>query len=718
MKKIRYILSSCLALLLLLGCNNENDNFDYLDNVTAPANVSALFQITQNNTGLVTITPNAEGAVSYNIKFGDGTTDEATVKQGGNTTRTYAEGTYSVIIEAIGITGLITEVTKDIVVSFKAPVIIGVPEITNDAAISKRVNVLVNADFGMFYEVYFGEPGNDVPVLANVGEIASYTYQTEGTYPIRIVVKGGAIETTEYTQDFLVTAILQPLASAQKPPFRQASDVISIFSGEYTNITGTDFFPDWDQTTTYTAFNLNGDAMIQYTNLNYQGIDIGEPVEASTMQTLHIDIWVSESFSIDIFPLPEGIAPADEKFVTKQLIANQWNRFDILLTDFSSQGLALNDIRQFKFVGSPVGKTLFIDNLYFWKEPSNYTPLLFDNFDGNSNITTWAQDATVMTLNTANIYNKGINTSLKVLKYEDTGGQFANIRLDASGNFDLTTASTFTLKLYVPSSGLTGSQPNIIQLKLQNGNAAEPWAAQSAIQKTVVLDQWQEITFDFATDAILGSANPLARTDFNRVVLQLNGENNFDHVIGYFDDFTFGSTPPADTPPFATDDFEGNGTITTWAQDAAIMTTNFAIGALQTGMNYSNTVLKYDDNGSGQYANIRFEVAPNFNLNQKSKFTMKLYVPSSGITGTQTDKIQLKLQNGTAAEPWASQSVIEKIIVLNQWQEITFDFATDVILGSANPLTRTDFNRVVIQLNGENNNDQVIGYIDDFKYHK
>jgi hypothetical protein len=57
--------------------------------------------------------------------------------------------------------------------------------------------------------------------------------------------------------------------------------------------------------------------------------------------------------------------------VTKSLIANQWNSFDIPLSDFTSQGLPISNLKQFKFVGTPwaVG-TVFIDNIYFYKNPA------------------------------------------------------------------------------------------------------------------------------------------------------------------------------------------------------------------------------------------------------------------------------------------------------------------------------------------------------------
>jgi hypothetical protein len=70
---------------------------------------------------------------------------------------------------------------------------------------------------------------------------------------------------------------------------------------------------------------------------------------------------------------------------------------------------------------------------------------------------------------------------------------------------------------------------------------AQPWSTQSEIIKPILLDQWQTITFDFATDPFINldpnSLDPLNRLDFNRVLIQLNGENNTSTVLAYIDDF-------------------------------------------------------------------------------------------------------------------------------------------------------------------------------------
>ena len=68
-----------------------------------------------------------------------------------------------------------------------------------------------------------------------------------------------------------------------------------------------------------------------------------------------------------------------------------------------------------------------------------------------------------------------------MLKYDDTGGQYANIQFDADQTFDLSVNNKFTFKIYIPSSGLTGSQPNQVEVKLQDGTSSQPWVGQYGV---------------------------------------------------------------------------------------------------------------------------------------------------------------------------------------------------------------------------------------------
>lgn len=166
------------------------------------------------------------------------------------------------------------------------------------------------------------------------------------------------------------------------------------------------------------------------------------------------------------------------------------------------------------------------------------------------------------------------------------------------------------------------------------------------------------------------------------------------------------------------DDFEGNGTIDAWVQDGSIINASFS-NPFKQEINTSNTVLRYEDHG-GQFANVNFTISPQFDLSENYTFSIKIYVPSNSITGSQTNQVSLKLQNGSSATPWTTQTEIIKTLNLDTWQTVTFDFKNDNFInfdaGSDIPINRKDFNRVLIQINGEDNTDQVIAYIDDFSY--
>jgi beta-glucanase (GH16 family) len=196
------------------------------------------------------------------------------------------------------------------------------------------------------------------------------------------------------------------------------------------------------------------------------------------------------------------------------------------------------------------------------------TQTVQDDFEGNGTITGWFGDDCNFNTNLSNPFSQGINTSATVLEYHDVGGQYANVRFQVGNNFDLSTNHTFSLKIYVPSSGLTGSQTNQISLKLQDGSLGQPWTTQTEIIKPITLNQWQTVTFDFQNDTYInldaGSLPPIQRTDLNRVLIQINGENNNSNVLAYIDDVLYDGTIPA--PPVFdnliwSDEFDTDGAV-------------------------------------------------------------------------------------------------------------------------------------------------------------
>ena len=853
MKNIYKIFGSMFFIFLLVGCDEDfSDNNEFAKNIAPPSNVSASFDITQDNTGDVTITPTGEGAISFVIDYGDGSPVSSSIKSGGSVKHTFKEGNHTIKVTATGLNNLTTTADVSLTVSFNAPENLQVT-IENDEVTSKKVNVTATADWATVFDFIPGEAGAD-PVTANIGETASFTYKEAGTYTIKVVARGAAIATTEFSQEFEVTAILAPAVSAPTQPDRPSSTVVSIFSDKYSDIAGTDFYPWWWQSTQYEEYDLNGDKMIKYSKVNYQGVQFAESQDVSGMEFMHIDVWTAspefENLEISLISASNG-----EKPVLAKLNQDEWTSFDIPLTDWTDQGLTIADMHQLKFAINPYNGdgagVIFLDNIYFWKANSVGLPIYFDNeepFKGvggaSFELSTDPEDSSNKTGKVTNggndwetaelildepikvvsgadnkysvkIYNptadthelmmkleqsgdnefielkqnfsaKGWNNltfdfstvtsqawpnpgaawdgtadfkklvffidggkkdtgtyhiddiikgepvvnqavfddfegngtiawvedaagksvvdnpngSGKVLKYEDTGGQYANIRFDLAADhskkFDLTTNNIFTFKIYIPSSGVTGSSPNQVSVKLQDGSKSAPWEGQFEVVTPLVLDQWQSVLVDFSEKA--------SSTEFSRIVFQVNGENNNDNVTAYIDDFYY-------EIPQAHDDFEGNGNIPAWAEDAAGMST--VDNPYKETINTSNKVMKYEDTG-GQYANVRFDLDAaktiKFDLTNANKVSVDVYVPSGSITGSQDNKLWIKLQDGSKDRPWEGQVTKEKAIELDKWQRLEFDFSDQK--------DQTAFSRLLLQFNGENNNDQVTAYIDNLFIHR
>ena len=165
---------------------------------------------------------------------------------------------------------------------------------------------------------------------------------------------------------FLVLLMIKVIAQPASPattPTRNASDVISLFSGAYTDISTT-WHPGWGQSTVYSDYDVAGNATKKLTNFGYEGITTSA-VNLSAMTSVHFDIYSEDETSIKIFLLIAG-----EPNVTKTLTVGQWNSFDIPLTDFGAGSMTA--ATGFKVESGtytwPNGvSTIYLDNIYFWK---------------------------------------------------------------------------------------------------------------------------------------------------------------------------------------------------------------------------------------------------------------------------------------------------------------------------------------------------------------
>ena len=138
------------------------------------------------------------------------------------------------------------------------------------------------------------------------------------------------------------------------------TDYISIFSDELTNITVTNFDPDWGQATDASVIDINGNNTLRYSGLNYQGTLFNEDKQdVSAMEFLHIDYYTTNASSLQ-FHL---IDVAGESFydigVNDGITTDSWVSLDIPVSSWTT---ALTDLREIKVVGDG---TIHFDNWYF-----------------------------------------------------------------------------------------------------------------------------------------------------------------------------------------------------------------------------------------------------------------------------------------------------------------------------------------------------------------
>lgn len=212
MKIVKIIFFVVAFLGLSLSCTKEIDNLKVLNDVVAPANVSAMFDITQDNSGLVTILPDAEGATQYAITFGDLTDETPVVYAAGEPiTHIYAEGTYTVGITAKGLTDLTTSIQKEINVTFRAPENL-VVSIVLDAVNPRIISVSATADYATIIDFYFGDVAGEEPTHTLPGESVLHTYAEAGDYVVRVVAKNGGAATIEHSETITISSASDPVS--------------------------------------------------------------------------------------------------------------------------------------------------------------------------------------------------------------------------------------------------------------------------------------------------------------------------------------------------------------------------------------------------------------------------------------------------------------------------------------------------------------------------
>lgn len=445
-------------------------------------------------------------------------------------------------------------------------------------------------------------------------------------------------------------------------PTQEESDVISIYSDAYTNRAGTDFFPNWGQATTFVPSSIDGDNVLIYGDLNYQGIQLDGTLDASEMEMLHIDIWTSDLSNIDIFPIS---ASTGEQKVSQQLVSGSWNSIDIPLSDYINQGLAFHDIMQFKFDAQAYGVgTIYVDNLYFYKmgeaptAPTSAAPIpiaipsdviavysdTYTNIAGTDFYPNWGQATTYMPLDIDG------NNTIKYGNLNYQGIQLGNTTNAASMEFlhiDIWTPDLATIDIF-PISATTGEQKVSVELDFGVWNSID---IPLSIYKDLGLSFEDIIQFKFDAQA-------------------------YGVGVIYIDNLYF-FKEPADAGAYSLDraiDFEASGFGANWTWNVFENGDNpplaFVANPDPQGVNTTNTVARFTARADGQpFAGTETQhgmAIGSFTLDESNSI-VKIMVYKSVISDV---GIKFAQPDGGALEEIKVANT-----KINEWEELTFDFS-------------------------------------------
>ncbi|MFI1744717.1 carbohydrate-binding protein [Thalassobellus sediminis] len=255
-------------------------------------------------------------------------------------------------IEQIGFTGITVDLTG----------------LTQTFNLGSGMNTTINVA-----PSYYDFSSSD-PSVASVNGLGIISIEKTGEATISASLAG--VEST----GSLALEVIGAFDFAPTPPVRNAGDVISIFSDAYNNVPVdyyNGFFLDGFQTTEGGSppLDVNGDAIINYTKLNFVGIGTFQDVasvNATNMTHLHVDIKVNEAINTADFITLELLnsvgnneTSGSVRFNSDAFTADEWVSLDVPLSEFG-----LSDLSQLGllfFITDATISDIFVDNIYYYK---------------------------------------------------------------------------------------------------------------------------------------------------------------------------------------------------------------------------------------------------------------------------------------------------------------------------------------------------------------
>ena len=662
MKTNKFIIGLCCSLMFLAGCQKDLfDDISFLDSVSSSAKLTALYDITQDNTGVVTITPNGEGVTYFEVYFGDNTATPVKVLPGKNTVHQYAEGVYKVKIVGYNSMGAKTEATQDLTVSFKAPEDLKVTLAQNGLALTVDATAL----YETYYKVFFGDSNNVTPIPFKTfieGQPITYTYAKAGTYDVKVVALSGGAASSEVIKTIKVGKQIElPIgfddvnydytfgdfggaaSSVVEDPKDASNKVMKVVKTAGAEV--------WAGTT-------------MSTNL---GLAKAIPLKAgaTTMQARVYSPAAGITVKLKVEDRTNGNIAVETDALTT--VANAWEVLEFNFANQSSGTPAINFANTydkasifFDFGNAGSGKVFYCDDVMM--KPAAVVlsqinlPVTFDATTVNYTMTDFGNNSTVDAVDPTSSSNK-VKKTTKVNGAETWAGTTIGTPSGFASKIPITSsATTMSVNVYSPAAGLK------IKLKIEDKNDGNKSVETDVL--TTVANTWETLVFDFSNQSS-GTAALNTSYTYDKASIFFDFGNAGTGKVFYWDDVQFGA--PANTTSLALPlTFESstlNYAFTNFDGGAVTIVNNPVSGTGNTSAKVGKMVKGAGQPWGGSYITLDSRI----DFSTKKTFKVKVYSPRVGA------KLLLKVENLTDGNVSFDKEVATT--VANAWEELTFDYS-------------------------------------------
>ncbi|ULQ55227.1 hypothetical protein KJS94_11295 [Flavihumibacter rivuli] len=657
-----------IALLLFLGvlAGCQKDKFEdtsFVDRAATPGKLSALFDITQDNTGLVTITPNGEGISYFLLYYGDGTAEPVKLQPGQSTRHRYEEGNYEVRILGIGINGATTEAKQPLTVSFKEPENFEINAVIDPANVF-QVNLSAKADYETLFKVYFGDEEDEVPQSFQEGETISHIYKKTGTYTIRVIALSGGAATKELTKEItILNPVLLPIdfeIATQPYPFIN-------FDGGNTTVINNPH-----------PGGLNASArvgkMVKSPGQPWGGslISLGGPIDFSTNKIFRMKVYsprVGAKVLLKVENATNGSISFEKEVQTTK--DNEWEELGFDFRDINTSNSYQNIVLIFE-LGTPgdgsANFTFYFDDIRLTNTLPGLSqinlPVNFDTPGINYAVTDFGGNETVDGTDPANSSNK-VKVTTKPNGAQTWAGTTIGTPIGFASKIPVTaSASKMSVRVYSPAAGLT------IKLKIEDHTNGAVSVETDVV--TTKANQWETLVFNFLNHSA-GTPAFNAASNYDKASIFFDFGNTGNGKVFYWDDVKMAEEPTnpntlglplnfqSSTLNYNFLNFDGG--------NASVVDNPNA-----SGINTSSKVGKMVKGGGQPWGGAFISLDAPINFSAGKTFKVKVLSPRVGA------KLLLKVENQNDGGISFEKEVATT--KSGEWEELSFDFSAINIANS------------------------------------